>query len=205
MGKQIVSLPEVTPLRLTIPPEPAWGVESETTVVGLGAFHPPCQGAEDEYSMAVHAYKDGADCDGPAFLERFTRLVATEFPWADRAALVPGHDGTRQAHLEELVAELPMRAPPTLSRQPAIPPTKHISQRDDRWENVAGTTEVRRAVDGAAIVIVDDMFASGASLGTAAAALRKAGASTVSGAVLGIRRPSPYELTRIENPIRRTN
>lgn len=186
-------------------PEPQWGVASETTVVGLGEFRPTCRGADDEYSAALHAYKDGDRQYRSAFLDRFERLVTREFPSVDRAVLVPGHDGRRPLHLTDLVAELPLPAPVTLSRQPAIPPTKRIADRDDRWANVAGTTEVRASVDGASVVVVDDVFASGASLGTAAAALRAAGASTVSGAVLGIRCPSPYDLTPLQNPIRRTN
>jgi predicted amidophosphoribosyltransferase len=188
-----------------MPPEPEWGVETATTVVGLGAFRPTCRGAEDEYSAAVHAYKVGATSDSPELIDGFARLVSSEFPSADRAALVPGHDGRRPSHLEDLVGDLPIPAPATLCREPDISPTKDIDDRDDRWENVAGTTAVQQAVEGDSIVVVDDMFASGASLGTAAAALRKAGASTVSGAVLGIRRPSAYDVTELENPLRRTN
>lgn len=188
-----------------MPPEPQWGVESETTVVGVGGFRPTCRGADDEYSAALHAYKDGDVQYRAAFLDRLERLVTTEFPSADRAVLVPGHDGRRPVHLRDLLAELPLPAPATLSREPAISPTKRIADRHDRWANVAGTTEVRASVDGASVLVVDDVFASGASLGTAAAALRDAGASTVSGAVLGIRRPSPYDLTSLQSPIRRTN
>lgn len=200
-----MSLPATTPFRLTLPPEPQWGVEVETTVVGVGGFRPTCRGADDAYSAALHAYKDGDREYRAAFLGRLERLVMGEFPAADRAVLVPGHDGRRPAHLQDLVAELPMPAPATLGRQPTISPTKRIADRDDRWANVAGTTMVRESVVGESIVVVDDVFASGASLGTAAAALRDAGASAVSGAVLGIRRPSGYDLTPLQNPIRRTN
>lgn len=202
---QIVSVPDATPLRLTLPREPQWGVESETAVIGVGGFRPTCRGAEDEYSAAVHAYKHGDHQYADEFLNRLQRLVTREFPSADRAVIVPGHDGRQPRHLRELVDDLPVPAPVTLSREPSIPPTKRIADREARWRNVAGTTQVQGTVEGDFVVLVDDVFASGASLGTAAASLRDAGASRVAGAVLGIRRPSSYDITPLETPRRRTN
>lgn len=193
------------PLRISIPPQPAWGVESATEVVALGRFQPACHGPADAFSEAIHDLKHAETVPPFPFDEKLQSLVARELPVPDRVAIVPGHDGGRPAHLRELAAAMPEPAIPTLERDPSIDPTKRIDRNRDRWANVAGTTDVRSSVTGESVLIVDDVLASGASLATAASALRDAGAGAVFGAVLGVRVPTSVPITQIAPPPRRTN
>lgn len=197
-------LPRRTPRELTVAPRPVHGVASSTRVLALGPFRPPCDGAGDEataddaFAEAVHAYKRGDDTHAAAFRRRLARLVAETGSGYDRAVVVPGHDGGRAAHLKGLAGAVPPAYRPALVREPEVAPTKRIAADADRWANVAGTTAVTDDVTGEAVLVVDDVLASGASLATAAAALRRAGATRVEGAVLGVRVPSPHELTALE-------
>lgn len=193
------------PLRLSVPPKPAWGVTSATDVVALGEFQPACHGPADVFSEAIHGLKHDGDVDSSRFETELRSLADRELPEPDRAVIVPGHDGGRPAHLRQLAAALPGSATPTLGRDPSIDPTKRIDRDDDRWANVAGTTRVTGDVTGESVLVVDDVLASGASLATAASALREAGVAEVYGAVLGLRVPASVPTIRVTPPSRRTN
>lgn len=195
----------IQPLRLSVRPRPAWGVTSATDVVALGPFQPACHGPADDFSEAIHDLKHGGDVDAAPFVAGLHSIVVRELPEPDRVVIVPGHDGGRPPHLRQLAAAMPGSHTPSLVRDPSIAPTKRIDSDDDRWANVAGTTRVTADVSDDSILVVDDVLASGASLATAASALRKAGATEVFGAVLGVRVPASVPTTRVSPPSRRTN
>lgn len=193
------------PLRLSVPPQPVFGVTSATDVVALGEFQPACHGPADVFSETIHELKHVGDVDSERFDAGLRSLVTRELPEPDRTVIVPGHDGGRPTHLQRLAAAMPGSAIPTLERDPSIGPTKRIDSDDDRWANVAGTTRVTGDVSGDSVLVVDDILASGASLATAGSALRDAGATEVYGAVLGVRVPASVPTTRVTPPPRRTN
>ncbi len=56
---------------------------------------------------------------------------------------------------------------------------------EERRENVAGAFEARRRLDGRRIVLIDDVFTTGATMQSAAAAAKEAGAGWVGGVVFG--------------------
>lgn len=200
-----MDLATVQPLSVTVPPHPSWGVERTTQVVTLGPFEPACRGSADDFSTAIHDLKHGENVDISPFGEALRSIVSREYQVPDRVVVVPGHDGGRPTHLQKLAGALPGPEVQTLERDPLVDPTKRIERDRDRWANVAGTTDVTSDVTGESILIVDDVLASGASLATAASALRTAGAAKVVGAVLGVRVPASIPTTRIASPPRRTN
>jgi predicted amidophosphoribosyltransferase len=189
---------------LTIPPHPEWGVETEIRVLGLGPFEPVCEGREDAYASAIHAVKRGERPPEPA-AERLGDVVADRVEPADRVAIVPGHDGGRPAHLRALIEVLSVPTEVQIRRTESVPPTKEIDRDEDRWANVADTTAVPADLSGKSVLLVDDILASGASMATAAASLRAAGAAAVRGAVYGVRLPSPYAVLPVAAAGRRTN
>jgi predicted amidophosphoribosyltransferase len=187
-----------------MPPQPEWGVDTEIRVLGLGPFEPVCEGREDAYATAIHAMKRGERPPEPA-AERLADLLADRLDPTDRVAIVPGHDGGRPAHLRALLERLPGPTEVEVRRTESIPPTKGIDRDEDRWANVADTTAVPADLSGKSVLLVDDILASGASMATAAASLRAAGAAAVRGAVYGVRLPSPYAVLPVAAAGRRTN
>jgi predicted amidophosphoribosyltransferase len=193
------------PLQFSVPPQPAWGVASSTRVVALGEFQPACDGPSDSFSEAIHDLKHRQDVDPSSFESGLRAIVARDLPEPDRVVCVPGHEGDQHDHLRRLAAAMPGVGVRTLDRDPPIEPTKRIDSDEDRWANVAGTTQVRADVTDETVLVVDDVLASGASLATAASALRTAGAAEVVGAVLGLRVPASVPTTQIAPPGCRTN
>lgn len=177
----------------------------ETTVVALGPFRPACEGADDAFTTAVHDFKRNGDATNAVLVDRFRRMTERMLPDYDRVAIVPGHQGDRPQHLRQLAQAVPSPTKETLGREPAIEPTKSIEGAPHRYANVAGTNTVTGDVGGEQILVVDDILASGASLSTAAAALRRSGASAVDGAVLGRKVSSSQEDRTNRSVNRRTS
>ena len=74
-------------------------------------------------------------------------------------------------------------APDLLRRTRATPPLKGLGRRE-RALAVRGafrvTEEGKKAIAGRAVILVDDVFTSGATAGACAATLKRAGAASVS-------------------------
>lgn len=88
-----------------------------------------------------------------------------------------------------LAAELGLPFASALSRRRATSAQSRLA-REERWQNLVGAFRVRRPglVDDRAVILVDDVATTGATLHAAASALKEAGAASVT-AVVAARTP----------------
>jgi competence protein ComFC len=96
-------------------------------------------------------------------------------PDADRGLKRGHHPAKRLAH--ELAAQWDLPVHEGLGRARPARPQRGLS-REDRRRNVAGAFVARRPVPGR-VILVDDVYTTGATAAAAASALRKGGARTV--------------------------
>lgn len=203
-----VALPPSKPRRVTIDPRPDSGIDEETVVIACGTFDHDRRADTGTYSAAVHAVATGEPGRSRAFGERLRRCLT---PVIDRSAidtvtLVPAHDGGTNPALRSVVSTLDRPYEQVIERTTPVAPNKRIPALDDRWPNVEASLTTTRSLTGERVLIVDDVLASGASLAVAAATVRAAGAQTATGAVLGLRVPTPHAPTRLDtDDERRTN
>ncbi|MFJ8018435.1 ComF family protein [Streptomyces sp. NPDC096339] len=119
-----------------------------------------------------------AGADGPGEGE----LALVPVPSARRQVRARGHDPARRIALAAAGrlrrAGVPARVAPVLRLRRAVADQAGLGA-GQRRENLAGALEVRRggvrAVAGAAVVLVDDLVTTGATLAEAARAVRAAG------------------------------
>lgn len=138
--------------------------------------------------QSVHALKYGGL---PRIADDLALVMAPLRPRADEAAalvpipLAPRRLRTRGYNQSEVLA----RALARKWRIPVLPdllvrtretPTQTALTPGTRLANVAGAFDARRAARGA-LVLVDDVFTTGATLAEAARALEQAGATTMHG------------------------
>ncbi|MFB6618081.1 ComF family protein [Streptomyces sp. NPDC085524] len=117
-------------------------------------------------------------------------LALVPVPSARRQVRARGHDPARRTALAAAGllrrAGVPARVAPVLRLRRAVADQAGLGA-GQRRENLAGALEVRRggvrAVAGAAVVLVDDLVTTGATLAEAARALREAGPGAAGGAV----------------------
>lgn len=94
-----------------------------------------------------------------------------------------------QDHARRLAAAAARRLPATRSR-PLLRPARAVADQSglssaQRAANLSGALRAGRCLDGVAVVVVDDVVTTGATLAEAARALRAAGAVVVGAAVVG--------------------
>lgn len=115
--------------------------------------------------------------------------VVVPVPLGWRRQLLRGYDQAA-CIARPLAAELGLPFARALSRRRATSAQSRLS-REERWTNLAGAFRARhpRAVDDRAVILVDDVATTGATLHAAALALKEAGATSVT-AVVAARTPS---------------
>ena len=109
-------------------------------------------------------------------------IVLIPVPSAARAVRQRGFDATLTlARLagRRLLTRYPVRVLPALAQFRSVRDQAGLDARQ-RQRNLSGGIRLRRAVDGALVVLVDDLVTSGSSLSEAARAVRSGG-----GIVLG--------------------
>lgn len=186
------------------PPEGTTTIGS-LPVVAVDRFEhvdPATPGDADPFSRAVVEFKAGEDAHRGRFREAFGRLLAG--PLGDAvtpgvATVLPGHAaGSLHGPLVELasaavagvatgpgsalVYDQRLRRTRTVTRQRDRP-------REDRWGAIAGIRDslgVRGGLDGRAVLLVDDVVVTGASLAAGADLLAGGGAGRVVGLALGM-------------------
>lgn len=148
---------------------------------------------EDVLRKAVQAFKyDGAVVLADALARRMIRTLALEDLQVDAILPVPLHAdrqaerGYNQAELlcNIVAAELDLSCEPSLLQR--VRNTKQQAQLTsaERESNVKGAFEAVGNVRGRALLLVDDVVTTGATLSDCARALRDAGAAAVFGSVV---------------------
>lgn len=125
------------------------------------------------------------------FAERLADLVRREKLEADVVVPVPLHPqrrrerGHNQAELvaRPLAKRLGLPLSPALLVRTKPRPEKHRLTRKERWTSVRGAYEAqaRASIDKQRVLLVDDVFTTGATLDACSRALRKAGAAGITG------------------------
>lgn len=152
---------------------------------------------DDASRGPILAFKHGDRTDAaPAFARWILPVLGPLLDEADLVAAVPLHRWRlwrRRYNQAALLAQWLGRhggrevVPDLLVRRRATPPQGHLS-RAERARNVAGAFRVadrhRARVKGRRILLVDDVFTTGATVEACCRALRKAGASHVDVACL---------------------
>lgn len=130
---------------------------------------------------------------GPAAVRPVTLIVPV--PSAPRATRQRGHDALRQ--LTRAAVAAARRHGHEVRLAPALRQVRRVADQAsltavERHTNLVGAFGVRhswrRRVDGAAVVVVDDVLTTGATAVEATRALRAAGASVVAGATIAVTR-----------------
>jgi competence protein ComFC len=103
------------------------------------------------------------------------RVITYVPPDGDRSLRRGHHPPVRLAHELGARWELPVR--PILARTRLLRPQRGLG-RDERRHNVRGAFRAKTAVGGP-VILVDDVYTTGATASAAASALRKAGAGVV--------------------------
>lgn len=185
------------------------GNQLPTTV---GAEESPCPACKKNYGWvsaaalhdgplrpAIHALKYDGRVELASTLARYLRAVTAETPWpsilhlVDVLAPVPLHTdrqlerGYNQAELLTVSLAAHARKPvlnDAIVRVEATRPQVGLS-RSERANNVLGKFWVdRKKVAGMTLLLIDDVFTTGATMRECAAALRREGAVAVYGLAL---------------------
>jgi ComF family protein len=154
---------------------------------------------DDAARRAVHALKYGGWW---RVTDPMARLVARLEPLGAAGVLVPiplaGRRARRRGYnqAEQLSRELSRRSGhpcrPELLRRVRETPTQTALPPEERRANVAGAFAADRASEGLRIVLVDDVFTTGATLAEAAGSLLEAGAGSVDAVTFARARPPVF-------------
>ena len=155
---------------------------------------------------------------GAWFADRLVPIVRREYRSMDFDAVVPvplhpsrqRERGYNQAELiaRPLAKRLGIKMATYLLVRTRPRPPKSILTLKERWESVRGAYETRTGakVDKLRILLVDDVFTTGATLDACAKALREAGAASVHGVTVArvvpeLTLPRPKQILRASNVV----
>lgn len=128
---------------------------------------------------------------GEGLSEILEHCIAEKYPELQNYELMvapPSGDGERD-QMDELLkilsqdVELPYR--PILERSEDYSSQKELSDKGDRIENVEDKIRCTENLNGEDVIVIDDVYTTGATMYNSAKALREKGAGTVIGLVLG--------------------
>lgn len=180
------------------PLEPSCGCDLRPS--GLNSLYALCR-YQGEWREVLHRFKYRGQLNlayplGKALARSLLVFQVNEFP--NLVVPVPLHParekerGFNQSLLMARHVARALRVPlkKVLSRSRNTVTQTHLS-RKERQENVRGAFEIKKEfrLKGARVLLIDDIFTTGATMREAAKVLRRAGAAEVRGAVAAVQGP----------------
>ncbi|MBI5158969.1 hypothetical protein HY992_02505 [Candidatus Micrarchaeota archaeon] len=168
------------------------GQKSKETKMTVPVFalghHKPKEEGEDQFTKyVINFYNYGNKTERDYFMSRLLNLFKERFEGAirlDFVAVIPTREKDKvnsnmQSFTQEFATSIGVAYQQIIRRSRTIEGHHAISESDKRFENVKGSIDVSKDVQGKNILLLDNLCISGANAQEAFDALKRAGAKEV--------------------------